>query len=71
MVTIRSATKGDNQGLCSVLAVLDELHRRVLAAIYRKPEGPVRPTTCVDQITSDADHGTFVAVDADQIVARS
>ena len=68
MVTIRSATKGDYQGLCSVLAELDELHWRALPAIYRKPEGPVRSTAYLDQITRDTDHGTFVALEDGQIV---
>ena len=67
-LTIREATEGDFEALCTVVSEVDELHRRALPHRFVASEGPARPFEYfADAIRAD-DVGLFVAEIAGQVV---
>ena len=61
-VTIRPAVPDDYEQICEVLDEADTLHREALPHIFRKPDGPVRERSDIqEQVAGGENLGLFVA----------
>jgi diamine N-acetyltransferase len=58
---IREAVTWDYDALCELFGQVDALHRDKLPEMFRKPEGPIREKTNIEELIANEDVGLYVA----------
>lgn len=67
-IRIREAGSRDYEALCLLFEQLDEIHRRELPHIFRKPAGPARGRAYIEEILGDPDVCILLACAGEQPV---
>ncbi len=65
---VRTATLSDYDGMCALLAAVDELHRLNVPWMFRKPSAEPRSKDFFEQLLSSEDSTVRVAEAHDQVV---
>ena len=66
-LTIREASMQDYSRLCEMMDQVDDLHRRSLPHLFRKPSGAVREVDYIRSLLEDANTALFVADPGEQL----